>query len=269
MSTVNALRTQGASVAAILLDEERVGPFTRWHNRRKYEVMGRLFRKYLVDRPRFLDMCCGDGEALALARSCNAAAALSGLDLDESRLEKARARCPEAVFCGGDMHAPDALPKDSYDVLHEFGATFYTDRWNDLARAYLSRLCDGGILLWELPQRWSAAHLSYLCAPAQKREGESKFKRVLRSLLPGKYHFHSDREVHDALVRSGYRFEVLERIPIWHFFCPWFVCAIVEWLWKFTGDAIFDGLDRMFSHVWPRWSGYYLVVRRIGPALEK
>ena len=84
----------------------------------------------------------------------------------------ARERVAAATLHQGDMHNPRTLPKGYFDVVHEFGAAFLSRGWSILAREYLSLRHDGGILLWELPQRWSLAHISYLLTVAPRRTAD-------------------------------------------------------------------------------------------------
>jgi len=226
--------------------------------------MERLFRKHLGPGARFLDMACGTGDALAIAWLCQPQCELWGLDIDRESLAVARRRVPAAILREGDMLNPD-LPKAHFDAVHEFGATFMVPNWEALAKVYLSLLRDGGILLWELPQKWSAAHISYFLSLAPKiTAADTGIKRVLRSFLPSKYTFHSEGEIAKVLKSTGYGYEVLERVPIWYFYCPRYLSRVLNILWKILGDRLYDRLDKINGIVWPRYSGYYLVIRKLG-----
>jgi trans-aconitate methyltransferase len=252
-------------LAQLLLQQQQnaPGPFVRWHLRQKFCVMETLFRKYLVPGTKFADIGCGNGDALVLASLCADDCEEWGLDMDCASLQVARQRVPKATLHRGDMHDPQALPKEYFDVVHEFGAAFLSRGWNVLAQAYLSLLKDGGILLWELPQRWSLAHIAYLLNLAPKGTAEeTKFRRLLRSMSPSKYRFESDKSVMLALEAAGCDFEILERVSIGNFYCPKVLHWTLDWAWKYFGDGMFDVLDRVTRSLWPRDAGYYLVVRK-------
>lgn len=238
-------------------------PFVRWHIRRKLHVMEHLFRKYLVPNAKFADMGCGSGDALMMASRCAVDCELWGLDHDPDSLGIALQRMPGARLLHGDMHDPSAMPKEYFDVVHEFGAAFLSRGWNVLAREYLSLLKHGGILLWELPRRWSFAHIAYLLTVATKRTAnESEFSCLLRSFLPSKYRFESDKSVMLALQNAGCDYEILEKVSIGYFYCPKMLRWILDWAWKSFGDSMFDRLDRVARFLWPRDAGYYLVIRK-------
>jgi SAM-dependent methyltransferase len=258
-----------SSVVEVLLAQQPtvppLSPFGRWHLRKKFQVMEELFRKYLSPNARFADIACGSGDALVLASLCEENYEMWGVDMDRDSLSIARQRLPSALLHEGDMHEPAQLPKGYFDVVHEFGATFFSRRWDQLARSYLSLLRPGGILLWELPRRWSAAHLSYLLSLAPKRSArDSKIGRIFRSFFPSKYHFASDAAVHEGLQNAGYEYEILEEVPIWYFFAPRYVGVPLNWLSKYFGERVFEGLDRVTRAVWPRPAGYYLIIRKTG-----
>jgi hypothetical protein len=139
--------------------------------------------------------------------------------------------------------------------------------WSKLLNSYLSLLKDGGILLWELPERWSTAHVSYLLSVAPKiTASDTKLKRILRSFFPGKYRFESDRALLRGLETSAYSCEIVERRPIWHFYCRNPFCYGLDLAWQASGDKIFNLAEKITSHVWPRWAGYYLVIRKSQPS---
>jgi SAM-dependent methyltransferase len=253
-----------AKLADLLLAQAVApGPFVRWHLRQKFHAMEELFQKYLVPNARFADIGCGPGDALVMAKLCASDCEIWGLDMDKASLQIAGRRVPGAVLHLGDMHDPKQLPKEYFDVVHEFGAAFLSHGWDVLAQAYFSLLRNGGILLWELPQRWSLAHISYLLTVAPTgTSDESKVGRLLRSFLPGKYRFESDASVKAALQNSGFEYEVLERVSIGSFYFPKKLHWLLDWAWQYFGDAMFERLDRITRIIWRRDAGYYLVIRR-------
>lgn len=207
-------------------------------------------------------MACGRGDGLLLASLCEPQCELWGLDIYNPDLQVAKSRVPSANLVQGDMLKP-GLPEGQFDVVHEFGATFMVREWTTLVKVYLSLLRDGGVLLWELPQKWSSGHIAYLLSVAPKiTESDTKFKRILRSFSPNKYRYESDAAILDALNKSGYDYEIVERVPIWYFYCRGLLCMTVNFIWKFGGDEVFEWCDRFTGRIWPRYSGYYLVVRK-------
>jgi trans-aconitate methyltransferase len=248
-----------------LLQDQRdtPGPFVRWHLQRKFCVMEELFRKYLAPGTKLADIACGQGDALVMASLCVADCEIWGLDNDCASLQIARQRMPGAILREGDMHDPKQLPKEYFDVVHEFGAAFLSRGWNVLARAYFSLLRDGGILLWELPQRWSLAHIAYLLNVApSKTPDEAKLARLFRSALPSKYRFESDAEVMSALRMAGCDYRILERVTIGNFYFPKKLHWLLDWASRYSGDEMFEVLDKVTRIVWPRDAGYYLVIQK-------
>lgn len=246
-----------------LAHQPDICPFVRWHLQRKFLVMEWLFRKYLPPQAKFVDIACGSGEGLLLASLCQPQCELWGLDIDRSSLDLARERVPTARLFKGDMLRPDSLPKDYFDVVHEFGATFFVRNWGALAEVYLSLLRDGGVLLWELPQKWSMGHISYLLSVAPKiTPADTKVRRILRSFSPSKYMYETDQAVLAALQATGYDFEILERVPIWYFYCRGLLCKTLDLAWAFSGDDLFDWFDKVNGRILPRYAGYYLVIQK-------
>jgi hypothetical protein len=155
------------------------------------------------------------------------------------------------------------LPRGYFDVVHEFGATFMVPSWPLLVKTYLSLLRDGGILLWELPEKWSTGHVAYMLSPAPKiTDSDTTFQRILRSFSPSKYRYESNSNILKALEEAGCDFEIIERVPIWYFYCRGVLCRILDVAWRFGGDRVFEWCDRMTGDIWPRSSGYYLVVQK-------
>jgi trans-aconitate methyltransferase len=241
----------------------RTGPFIRWHLKTKFQAMEKLFRKHLTPNVRFVDMGCGNGDTLVLASLCEPQSEIWGMDIYPPDLEIAHRRLPNARLAIGNMLNPAAFPKGYFDIVHEFGAAYLVPDWRALARNYFSLLKIGGVLLWELPQKWSTGHISYLLSLAPKiTDADTQIKRILRSFSPRKYTFESDAVVMRALEESGCDYEVLERVPIWHFYCRGILCKCADVAWTLGGDEMFERCDRFTSHIWPRYAGYYLVVRK-------
>ncbi len=186
-----------------------------------------------------------------------------GFDIYPPRFRNCARQGAESRLTFGDMLNPSALPKGYFDVVHEFGAAYLVPEWGALLKNYFSLLRDDGILLWELPQKWSIGHVSYLLSLAPKiTDADTKLRRILRSFSPRKYAFESDAVVTKAFEESGYEYEILERVPIWYFYCRGLLCKIVDSAWKFGGDEVFEKCERLTKRIWPRHSGYYLVVRK-------
>lgn len=243
--------------------EAVVRPFQRWHLRKKFQVMEALFRKYLTPEARFADIACGRGDGLVLASMCMPAGEIWGVDINQPDLDTCARRVPRAVLHIDDMHNPASLPKEYFDVVHEYGATFFSRQWDVLVRGYMSLLRDGGILLWELPQRWSLAHIGYLLTVAPKNSAaDTKFRRILRSFSPAKYHFESDAAIAEALDRVGCEYEIVERVPIWNFYPPPSVRPPLDWMAGHFGEGMFERLDKTTRSVWNKDAGYYLVIRK-------
>jgi len=258
-----ATRSTDNLVEMLLQQQSHVRPFVRWHLRCKFQVMEDLFRRYLRPGAKLADIACGTGDALVLAAACVPGCEGWGLDMDDASLDIARRRLPTARLYYGDMRDPKELPSEYFDAVHEFGATFLAScEWHVLARAYLSLLKQGGVLLWELPQRWSLAHLSYLVSLAPQMPNESKLKRILRSLRPSKYRFESDESVMKALEMAGCDYEILERVSIGYFFFPKMLQWMLDWTSRYFGDQVFEALDKAAQAVWPKKIGYYLVIRK-------
>lgn len=238
-------------------------PFIRWHLKTKFELIKQLYHRYLYPGCRFIDIACGDGDGLVLARHCQPECELWGVDIDDDSLNIAKSRVPEAKVFKGDMLNMEFLPEGHFDVLHEFAASFLVRDWKTLVNQYLRLVRDGGIILWELPEKWSAAHLMYLFTIAPKiTENDTKIKRILRSFIPSKYVYLSNPEVDVCLKASDYAFEMIEHVPIWYFYCHGIPRIFLDYLHRFFGDRLFETLDRFNRLVWPRYSGYYLVIRK-------
>jgi SAM-dependent methyltransferase len=95
------------------------------------------------------DIGCGSGTWL-LEFAQWEATHLHGIDLDESRIKRAKARCPSA-----DLHAGDARglpwPDGSFDLVSQF--TLFTSILSSPVKAQIARemwrvLKPGGLILW-------------------------------------------------------------------------------------------------------------------------
>jgi len=107
------------------------------------------------------------------------------------------------------------------------------------------------------------AHIAYLLTVAPRRTAEeTRVRRLLRSVLPSKYRFESDKSVMLALQTAGCDCEILERVSIGSFYCPKMLHWVLDWAWAGFGDRMFDLLDRVTCSLWPRDAGYYLVIRK-------
>jgi len=259
-------KTLKNNVLEIVLAEGKSSPsspFIQWHLRTKFELITQLFQKYLFPGCQFIDIACGDGDGLVLAKYCHPKCEIWGVDIDIESLNIAKRRVPEAKIFKGDMLNLKFLPEGSFDVLHEFGATFFIHDWKTLIQQYLRLVRDDGIILWELPQKWSTAHLMYLFSVApQITEQDTKIKRVFRSFSPSKYTYLSNHQVEECLKTSGYAFEIVERVPIWYFYCRGIPRVFLDYIHRFSGDRLFEVLDHFNGRIWPRYSGYYLVIRK-------
>lgn len=265
-SSIAAETSTRAKVVVAQLATGSPSAFVRWHLSGKFAGMERLFSTYLKPGARFVDIGCGTGDALVLAQACEAGCELWGLDIDVKSVETAQSRVPTARVLVGDMHDPDQLPRGYFDIVHEFGAAFLARDWTTLVQVYFSLLRDGGILLWELPERWSFAHLSYLLRPAPKAS-DNIIGRLVRSLSPHKYHFESRQQLDKALKNTGCEYEILEGVPLWHFFCRGFMSRVLDRASRFYGDHFFDVLNRYTAAVWPPCAGYYLVIRKMSSSM--
>jgi hypothetical protein len=167
-----------------------------------------------------MDIGCGDGDGLVLAGLCTDQSSLWGMDLDLSSLKKVSARVPSARLLASRMPGQTGVRSGQFDLVHEFGMAYLIDDWGALARDYMSLAREDGVILWELPRKWSIAHLMFLLALAPKQtEKESRIRRLFRSLAPGKFFFPSDGEIRRFLDRAGSDYEILEEVPIWYFYC--------------------------------------------------
>ena len=239
------------------------GPFNKWHQRTKFEVITNLYKRYLYPGCQLIDIACGDGDGLVLAEYCQPECELWGVDIDQKSLNIAKSRMPGAKLYKGDMLNLEFFPEGSFDVLHEFGATFFIRDWKLLINQYLRLVKDGGIILWELPQKWSAAHLMYMLSVAPKiTEEDTRIQRIFRSFSPSKYMYLSNYQIEKCLQTSGYAFEVVDIVPIWYFYCRGLLRMLLDYSHRVFGDRQFEFMDRLNGFIWPRYSGFYLVIRK-------
>jgi ubiquinone/menaquinone biosynthesis C-methylase UbiE len=238
--------------------------FTQWHLKLKYEVLDNLLDRYLFDRCSFIDIACGDGDALVLADKYKRGVDLWGVDIDVDSLKRAKSRVEGATLSSGDMLNMEFLPENKFDILHEFGATFFFNDWRPLIQQYFRLTKRNGLILWEIPQRWSTAHIMYLMSIAPKlSDNDTKIERLIRSFSPTKYTYLSDEEVMACIDKSGYKYEIVEKVPIWYFYCMGAFRVFLDYISKITGDGIFYTMDKYNKIVMPQLSGYYLVIRKL------
>jgi SAM-dependent methyltransferase len=245
---------------------ERDSPLARWHLGRKFETMAQVFRRYLQPGCRFLDIGCGEGDCMAVARAIEPSCQLWGVDIDEPALAVARQRLPGATISRHDMAKLGSLPQASFDVVHEFGAAFLVEDWGRLARSYLSLARKGGLVLWELPDAMSMAHWSYLLSPAPRNTDRDTLpRRIWRSFSPGKVHFESWAKVRRHLDSSGYSYRILSRDPFIYFHVRGRSSRLLNLLLRRTGIRVVDRMDGMAKAIFRRSSAYYLVIENLGP----
>lgn len=241
--------------------------FVRWHLRTKFAVIEEIFSKYLPPGARFIDIACGDGDVLELAKRWDPTLELWGVDISKEAIEASKKRLPNVRYIIGDMRNLKFLPDQYFDVVHEFGGTFLLRNTMDLyavAKGYLRTAKLGGLIFWELPERWSMAHLMYeLNSAPRLNHSDTKLRRLLRSFLPGKYSFFTRRQITAALENTGYNYEILYARPIWHFYVNKYFAVPFDKLAANRGDALFYTLNKYASYFWPRLSGYYLVIRKL------
>lgn len=237
--------------------------FLKWHLIMKYKVIQQLLQDYLFPGCKFLDVACGDGDCLKVAKACQPKSEVWGIDVDLKSLAIAKNRIPDAKLIVGNMFNMEFLPEGYFDVLHEYGAAILVRDWEKVIQQYLRLVSDSGIILWELPQKWSMGHLVFLFSAAPTlTEGDTKIKRIYRSFSFSKYTFLSDRKIKKYLQASAYRFEVVEHVPIWYFYCQGGLRSLLDSLHFICGDRLFVIVDRLTGRIWPRYSGFYLVLKK-------
>jgi len=248
---------------------EQQRAFLRWHLERKFEEMAKVFEMYLRPRHRCLDVGCGEGDCMVLARAIEPSCELWGVDLDERSLAVARQRLPGARLYRHDMANLSALPQGYFDVVHEFGAAFMFADWGLLARSYLSLVRIGGVVLWELPEAMSMAHWVYLLTRAPRiSDGDTLGKRLWRSFLPSKYTFQSWPAVQQHLETSGFNYRIVIRKPFLYFHVGGRMGRIIDLFCAKSGSGILNSADRWAKHMFRRSSGYYLVLENLGKIPE-
>lgn len=239
-------------------------PAARWHLRRKFSLMALLFRKYMSPGCSFLDIGCGEGDCLNLARMICPTADLWGVDICEESIKIARSCLPGAHLVVDDIRHLGSWPQASFDVVHEFGTACLMDDWDVLARTYLSLVRPGGYVLWELPEAFSMVHLNYLFSPAPRQDGESKYSwnRFSRTFSARKYNFRSRSSVEQYLNKCGYEHRILDRVDMLHYHARWIYRVLDRVIAFLGGEKAFDFADRVTRMVLPSSSGYYLVLQR-------
>jgi trans-aconitate methyltransferase len=244
---------------------EHASPLARWHWERKFGTMAGLFRTHLHPHSKLIDIGCGDGDCMAVARAIEPSCELWGVDIDEPALALARRRLPGATVRRHDMGNLSALPQAYFDVVHEFGAAFLFRDWAFLAKAYLSLVRKGGFVIWELPEAMSMAHWGYLLSPAPRiSEQDTLPKRLWRSFLPSKVTFQSWPSVQQYLEASGFNYRIVSRQPFLYFHVGRRSRHIVDFFSKRCSCAVFDSADCWAKSLFRRSSGYYLVLENLG-----
>ena len=94
-----------------------------------------------------MDVACGDGDGLVLAKRVRPDADLWGMDVDLLSLRQAKRRVPNAKLYAGDVYHLDQLPDSRFDVVHEYGLTYLLERWDVAVRHYLRLVRPWGVLL--------------------------------------------------------------------------------------------------------------------------
>jgi SAM-dependent methyltransferase len=274
-------QTRGLAKADFAIDEEllcristkyeteRGSPLVRWHLVRKFQIMAGLFRAHLRGGCKFLDIGCGEGDCMALARMIEPSCELWGVDINEPSLAVARRRLPRATLQRGDMGNLSSLPQAYFDVVHEFGAAFLMPDWGLLAKSYLSLVRKGGLVLWELPEAMSMAHWMYLLSPAPRNnELDTMPKRIWRSFLPSKITFRSWPTVRRYLETSGFNYRIISRQPFLYFHARGPSHRIVDFYCKRFGCGILEKADRGAKTLFRKSSGYYLVLENLGQCAD-
>src|SRR5882762_1668039 len=80
------------AIDIVLAQQPDRDPFALWHLRRKFQVMGSLFRKYLTPDTKFADVACGTCDGLVLASLCQPRCEMWGLDIYRPSLDIAKQR---------------------------------------------------------------------------------------------------------------------------------------------------------------------------------
>jgi hypothetical protein len=251
-------------------EAERGSPLARWHLTRKFQTMAGVFRTYLRPHCKFLDIACGDGDCMALARAIEPSCELWGVDIDEPSLALARQRLPGATVRREDMGNLSALPQGCFDVVHEFGAACMFKDWGLLAKSYLSLVRKGGLVIWELPEAMSMAHWVYLLSRAPRiSEQDTVVRRLWRSFLPSKVTFQSWPTVQQHLEAAGFSYRVVSRQPFLHFHVGRRGKHIADFFCKRCGCGVLDSADYWAKRLFRRSSGYYLVFENLGEEVNQ
>jgi SAM-dependent methyltransferase len=148
-----------------------------------------------------LDVGTGTGRAaLLLARS---GARVTGVDASEAMLAVARQRAREqgvaVTFLNGDAHTLN-FPDRAFDVSVSLRVLMHTPRWQ-VALGELCRVADRLVIV-DYPSRLSVASI------------QAAFRRFVSKLgvRTQPYRVFSDRDLADALARSGFRVRSAHRL---------------------------------------------------------
>ncbi|MBN1699412.1 MAG: methyltransferase domain-containing protein [Spirochaetales bacterium] len=246
---------------------KKKNPFLAWHLETKQRKINTLFQKYLKPGQRFIDIGCGHGNELALASRHVTDGELWGIDYVSENLKIAGKRVPDARLIHGDIQNMDKiheLPDNYFDVLHEYGATFLVPRWWRILPQYIRLVKPGGLIFWELSDRFSIAYLVYLFSVVPRLdETDTIFKRIIKSLLPSKFTFLSKAQIARCLEKNKSFCKLLELFPLFSLYIDGPLTIILNTMHTLQGNAIFDKLDKALTTFYNKYSGYYLILRKI------
>jgi SAM-dependent methyltransferase len=146
-----------------------------------YETALRAFDATVPPGSTVLDLGCGCGVPVAahLARSHR----VTGVDLSERQIERARALVPNATFVRADMTSVD-LPAHAYDAVVSFWAIIHVplDEQPNLFDAIVRWLRPGGFLLVTVGNgAWTGTEDDWYGATMYRSHGDRDFyARMLR-----------------------------------------------------------------------------------------
>lgn len=247
--------------------------FINWHKQKEFERAISLMRKYcdLSKENNFLDAGCGDGEmiqrlfALEKLRFFGVDFSGDSLSIAKQRLQLMGADIGRVKFYQGDLGHMPFFSNNYFDIIYEFGVSCFFSNSLPVYREYLRVTKPGGILFLELTPRWSIGHLAYLFKPIP--EDWSKKRGILKKLMFWKtaayYHYYHFGRIRDFLDRTGYSYAILERSPIWFYYCEGIMQRLLNKLAFIWGERIFDTIDRAFKHLYRIPAGYFLVIKKI------
>ncbi len=122
----------------------------RIHYERQVSVFDRLIRMHQLPGNQLLDMCCGTGTHLRIYNQLGYD--VTGVDLSEAMVDKAKRNVTSATIVHGDMQS--FLPKNQYDVItcHSFSILHNTtidDIMTTLVNCF-SILRKSGVLIFDM-----------------------------------------------------------------------------------------------------------------------